>query len=1154
MQSPGAVKLHISLKKLETSSRTIQTDGSTYHFHILKSIRKLYSLENGLFQITGNVIFANFYQARTLADRMNEKRDTLRFPETAVKAGHINAMGLIDEIQHHIIGLYKEQEAPAVFSTAIGHLENVFEPSELDRMIASFRRLYPSPGDEKQVSREMVLEEMVLLRLANTNPAFEPFIELFDHTEMEETTIYPGVMEELRRFFDTQPKFGPKNQNIIDMLESPAKKFPRSLSAQLSFIQKEWGLVLGKYLLRLLQGLDFIKEEDRPFFTGPGPTHVYTFRGEDEEAEHFSRDLEWMPTVVLLAKTIYVWLYQLTQKYGRPIEKLDQIPEEEIDKIASRGFTGLWLIGIWERSPASRRIKRMCGNPEAEASAYSLMEYEIAADLGGWNALHTLKNRCMRRGIRLASDMVPNHTGIDSKWVINHPDWFIQLPSKPYPQYSYNGENLGSGDRVNLYIEDHYYDKTDAAVTFKRLDTHTGSERYIYHGNDGTSMPWNDTAQLDFLKGEVREAVIRTILHVARNFSIIRFDAAMTLAKKHFQRLWYPEPGSGGDIPTRAEHGISREDFNRAMPVEFWRQVVDRIQEEVPDTLLLAEAFWMMEGYFVRTLGMHRVYNSAFMNMLKNEENEKYRNTVKNTLEFDPEILKRYVNFMNNPDEETAIAQFGTGGKYFGVCTLMITMPGLPMFGHGQTEGFTEKYGMEYRRSYRDEEEDTGLIQRHEREIFPLMKKRYLFSGVDNFLLYDVYTGSGTVNENVLAYSNRAGEESALVLYNNSYTAADGWVHMSAALAVKQIDGSKQLVQKNLAQGLDIPADHRSFVLFQEQGTAAWYIRNCKEIWDRGMYCSLAGYETHVFLNFQIVYDNEFGHYNQLATFLNGKGTPDIQRSLQEVFLTPLHTMFRELLSEPVLRELYSCLQNENRRDRDEIIRELQKGYADFYEEALLYLGTGEEAEEAEKGNAEFPQKRLAKWTEAALTAGSVLLAAEDRYTTEGLETYPYTPYVLLLLPFYLSLSGTKERAGRAEQLLLEKPVSDSLRNILEQKEITSCIQILNLSAVIEPDLEKHSLLKAEKLMTSLLKHNEVTRFLRENRYNTVLYFHKESFEKLLWFLYALSGIVDAFKGASAGEGTTKQKKLTAKVTALAAAAEKSGYATEKFIEYCRNL
>lgn len=243
---------------------------------------------------------------------------------------------------------------------------------------------------------------------------------------------------------------------------------------------------------------------------------------------------------------------------------------------------------------------------------------------------------------------------------------------------------------MGIFLEDHYYDRTDAAVVFKRVDYTSGDTRYIYHGNDGTSMPWNDTAQLNYLKPEVREAVMQTILEVARKFPIIRFDAAMTLTKRHYQRLWFPEPGSGGAIPSRAEHGLTKQEFDRLMPNEFWREVVDRVAQEAPDTLLLAEAFWLMEGYFVRTLGMHRVYNSAFMNMLRNEENANYRTLIKNTLEFEPEILKRYVNFMNNPDERTAVEQFGKGDKYFGVCTLMCTLPGLPMFGHGQIEGFAE--------------------------------------------------------------------------------------------------------------------------------------------------------------------------------------------------------------------------------------------------------------------------------------------------------------------------------------------------------------------------------------------------------------------------------------------------------------------------------
>ena len=291
-------------------------------------------------------------------------------------------------------------------------------------------------------------------------------------------------------------------------------------------------------------------------------------------------------------------------------------------------------------------------------------------------------------------------------------------------------------------------------MSFNDADHYTGDVRYVYHGNDGTSFPWNDTAQLDYSKAEVREAIIQTIMHVARNFPIIRFDAAMTLAKKHIQRLWFPEPGSGGAIPSRAEHGMTRSEFDAALPQEFWREVVDRVAAEVPDTLLLAEAFWMLEGYFVRTLGMHRVYNSAFMHMLRDEDNAKYRMAIKNTLEFDPQILKRYVNFMNNPDEKTAIEQFGNGDKYFGVATVLSTLPGLPMFGHGQVEGFREKYGMEFRKPKLDEQIDGGLVRGHEWKIFPLLHRRYLFADVEHFFLYDLFTDNGSVDENVFAYSN----------------------------------------------------------------------------------------------------------------------------------------------------------------------------------------------------------------------------------------------------------------------------------------------------------------------------------------------------------------------------------------------------------------
>src|SRR6185503_19575832 len=116
------------------------------------------------------------------------------------------------------------------------------------------------------------------------------------------------------------------------------------------------------------------------------------------------------------AKSTYVWLDQLSKAYGRPIERLDQIPDEELDRLARFGFGGLWLIGLWQRSPASQRIKQLRGNPEAVASAYSLDDYRIADDLGGEAAYENLRDRAWARGVRLASDMVPNHMGLDSRW------------------------------------------------------------------------------------------------------------------------------------------------------------------------------------------------------------------------------------------------------------------------------------------------------------------------------------------------------------------------------------------------------------------------------------------------------------------------------------------------------------------------------------------------------------------------------------------------------------------------------------------------------------------------------------------------------------------------------------------------------------------
>ncbi len=902
-------------------------------FHISRSARQRYEVEESLFSLHGTVVFANVTAATKLAYKMNETRNAKQHPELSVKAGDLYAAGLLDEILHLVVDTYLENVNKQALKQALSYTQEkvTLEPflEAQHRFVTEFPSTeiftgkigvdeYLSRSSEGTPHQEVALEESLMLWLANENPALKRFQDLFDDTVLETQTAYRGVIKNVGDFFATQPPLAPGLGSLVEMLRAPALASPDSLEGQLEYIKEKWADVLGErfqtLVRRVLQTLDILKEERKMGFGGnPGnfPVAVTTKealegsmfqRGgastgrQRAEYERFSQDSSWMPRVVMLAKSTYVWLDQLSRQYQQDIQRLDQIPDAELDEFARRGFNGLWLIGLWERSDASRKINHIRGRPDAVASAYSLYDYNIANDLGGDAAYESLRDRAHQRGIRLASDMVPNHMGIDARWVVEHPNWFTQLDHPPFPSYTFDGPDLSNDSRVGIYLEDHYYDNSDAAVVFKRLDKHTGEARYIYHGNDGTNFPWNDTAQINFLSAEAREAVIQTIFHVARKFSIIRFDAAMVLAKQHIQRLWYPEPGTGGAIPSRAQYGsMTNEDFDRLIPQEFWRELVDRVAQEVPDTLLLAEAFWMMEGYFVRTLGMHRVYNSAFMNMLKREDNQNYRLSIKNVLEFDPDILKRYVNFMNNPDEETALHQFGKDDKYFGVCIMMSTLPGLPMYGHGQIEGFSEKYGMEYRRAKHNEQPDQWLIDRHYREVFPLLHRRAEFAEVENFLLYDFYAENGHVNEDVFAYSNHYNDKGSLVVFNNKFVTAKGWVKRSSAYKDK---GSGQLRQRDVHEGLRLHGGDKHFVILRDHIAGLEYMRQSRDVQRRGLYFELEAFKYRVFTDIREVHDVD-GSYQAIYDQIGWQGVPNLFDAKEDLRLMPLHQAFRGFLELP---------------------------------------------------------------------------------------------------------------------------------------------------------------------------------------------------------------------------------------------------------------
>jgi glycosidase len=1063
-------------------------------------------------------IAANLPAARRVVAALNAARAP---GEPSAQAGELAALELLHEIFHLLVERAAELEpAASMGETAAAVEEHIGEP-RLDDLLEAVAEEFPDVEAAAEAAR---LEEMLLVRIANENPAARPLRALVDDSPLP-VDDRDAAMASLEAYQAALSPIGPNGETLVELLRAPARAHPTSLAGQLRYVRERWTALLGDRLAallnRLLLTLDVMAEEERGLHLrfggggmgdGAGQGDVPDLTALEAEPERFSSDSAWMPRLVLIAKATHVWLDQLSRAYGREIRTLDAIPDEELDRLARFGITGLWLIGLWERSKASQRIKVWRGNPDAAASAYSLDDYRIADDLGGDAAWASLRHRAWSRGIRLASDMVPNHMGIDSRWVAEHPEWFLGVPEPPYPAYAFSGENLAESDRMEVRLEDHYWDNSDAAVVFERRDRWTGERRYIYHGNDGTSFPWNDTAQLDFSQAAVREQVIATILAVARQFPVIRFDAAMVLAKRHVRRLWFPAPGEGGGaIPSRAEHGtMTAAEFEAAMPAEFWREVVDRVAAEVPDTLLLAEAFWMLEGYFVRTLGMHRVYNSAFMHMLRDEDNAGYRRLIKETLEFDPEILKRYVNFMNNPDEKTAVEQFGKGDKYFGVATLLATLPGLPMIGHGQFEGFGEKYGMEFRRATLDEQPDGWLIARHEQQLVPLLHRRGDFAEARDFLLYDLEHDFGGVDENVFTYSNGWGPSRSLVVYHNRYAETSGWIRRSVAFAVKDADGEKHLETRSLAEGLGLSEGDATarWLAFREQRTGLEYLRPVAEIREQGIHVRLHAYETLVYWQLRELHDGA-GMWARLASRLGGAGVPSLEDALRDQQLGPVHDTLRGVIANPTVEA------------------------ADRFVRAVADA-TGTDGDVAAV---------VGRIVERGGRAEPVVAAIED-------PSHAATLRIWTLLAPLGSLpegapAGPTSRAWY-EELRLAPVVADALRarGLDEGAAWWAAERVRTLLDLPLPgSLGGDEATLALRLVDAWLAHPAIRPFIRVNAWDGVEWFHRESWEELIAWIDRLGWILDDEAGATPPVEPSPIGRL------LEAAGEVSGYRVDRLRE-----
>lgn len=371
----------------------------TYYFHVSKNSRNKYGFEKSLFSISGDLIISSFHQSRLLSEKINGIRKKDGEFDKLITPGLLNALGLLHEIYHFIFSVYQNTVNPGVLSKGMNFLNLHLGDADCTGVLLGFIHEFPplevykgiiTPEDylngsiEGKPNSEILLEEIILLQLENINPASFILEELYSDHPISKKTKYLELIDDAEEFFITEKPFGPENLPFFQFLRKPIVSSPSSIDGQLDFILQNWADYLPDSIKqKLLRAKDLILEDLKLFLQqggGKGTPPVPQYKAqkdyfeflkrklgageglnEDEsrfyysEIERFTEDIDWMPRVVMIAKNIFVWLDQISRKYQNNITRLDQIPDEELDRLASWNFTALWLIGIWERSSASKK-------------------------------------------------------------------------------------------------------------------------------------------------------------------------------------------------------------------------------------------------------------------------------------------------------------------------------------------------------------------------------------------------------------------------------------------------------------------------------------------------------------------------------------------------------------------------------------------------------------------------------------------------------------------------------------------------------------------------------------------------------------------------------------------------------------------------------
>ena len=404
----------------------------------------------------------------------------------------------------------------------------------------------------------------------------------------------------------------------------------------------------------------------------------------------------------------WVWLNSLSQKYNRTIT-LNNVPNAALDEVLRLGVDVIWLMGVWKRSPLGRKnaLKYKheyvhalpdISNDDIIGSAYSISDYRVDERIGGRGGLAAFRRRLRERGASLLLDYVPNHVGLDHRWVTERPEFIVQGKS---------------GDL-----------KHRPSDFFATKDKH-GKRLILAHGRDPLFPGWSDTAQLNVFNPDLRKAVVKTLLDIASQCDGVRCDMAMLLMSDIFAGTW---SGYVGGKPEQ----------------DYWLEIIPQIRAAYPKFLFIAEVYWGKE-YDVLMQGFDYAYDKVLYDRIAENDVQKIRQHLVAPIEYQNRMLR----FIENHDEPRAYARLGEK-RSLPAATLICTLPGATLLHDGQLEGRTVKLPVQIQRQP-DESAQRGLESYYRRLLDETRDPIYRRG---NWWLFDVYPAwrDNNTHFNMLSY------------------------------------------------------------------------------------------------------------------------------------------------------------------------------------------------------------------------------------------------------------------------------------------------------------------------------------------------------------------------------------------------------------------